>query len=402
MGGAAFIVIINMSVAALLAASFAAIALAERGFLSARWFTAAYGAGFLYTVSEFALPFLGNSPVALTVTFSLFLAATALLNMGLARMYGMSLPWQLLVLVSLVAIAGQIATSDMERNSLARLFAYQGPYFIMQALGAAIVLKAGRRGRSAWVLALALGLSATHFLFKPYVALATGGPGGSSTAYIGTNYAMISQTAGTVLAVSVALVILFILTRRLLAEASVKARTDRLSGLLNRGGFEDRLADIVADAAPKGLPVALVLADLDHFKAVNDTYGHMVGDRVIELFAKKLKSAAEARFAIARIGGEEFAIAMPGYNLTAARLYAETVRASFQGKALPGLPADVRFTASFGISEALPGETLNEVLTRADEALYEAKAMGRNCVRVRAPQPTLVPPGAANRRRYRH
>jgi len=401
MSGAAFILAINISVAWLLAASFAAIAIYERSYVSARWFTAAYLAGFLYMGVELSLPLLNNSQLALTLAFSLFLAATALLNMGLARLYGQPMPWQFLLGLCILAIILQIATSGLERNSVLRLYAYQGPYFIMQALGAAIVLRSGRRGRSALLLVLALSLSAVHFLFKPFIALVTGGPGQNSVSYIGTNYAMYSQTAGTVLAVGVALIVLFILTRRLLADAAVKARTDSLSGLLNRGGFDDRLQAIVHEAAAKGLPVALVLADLDHFKSVNDRYGHMVGDRVIELFAKKLKGAADAHFAIGRIGGEEFAAALPGYNLTAARLYAETVRASFVSRSVPGVPDDAHFTASFGVTEALPGEMLTEVLTRADEALYEAKAMGRNCVRVRVPKPQLLPPPERNRRRFR-
>lgn len=400
MSGAAFILAINISIAGLLALAFAAIAFYERSYVSARWFAATYGVGVLYALTEFSLPFLGGSQLALTITFALFLAATALLNLGLAALYGQKLPWQLLAALCVLAIGVQVFTSDFGRDSIVRLFAYQGPYFIMQVLGAAIVLRAGPRGRSAMLLVLGLSLSALHFLTKPFVALATGGPGRSSDAYMATNYALYSQTAGTVLAVAIALTILFILTRRLLADASRKARTDSLSGLLNRGGFEDGLGTLVSGASGKGLPIALVLADLDHFKSVNDNYGHAAGDLVISTFAQKLKGAADAHFAIGRIGGEEFAVALPGYNLTAARLYAETVRASFETKSVPGLPPDVHFTASFGVTEIVPGESFGDMLARADRALYEAKAAGRNCVRVDAPKPQLLPP-AGDRRRFR-
>jgi diguanylate cyclase (GGDEF)-like protein len=400
MGGAVFILAINISVAGLLTVAFAAIAIYDRSFISARWFAITYATGLLYALVEFALPFLGGSQLALTVNFALFLAALGFMNVGLGKLYGKSLPWPVLAAIGIVAIAGQVMTSDLGRESLTRLFAFQAPYFIMQALGAAIVMRAGRRGRSALVLAGALLLSALYFLFKPYLALWAGGPGVNSQSYIASNYAMFSQATGTVLALSIALIILFVLTRRLLAQATLRARTDSLSGLLNRGGFEDMLANMLADSAARGLPLSLVLADLDHFKAVNDTYGHGAGDRVIALFANKLKGAADAHFAIGRIGGEEFAVALPGVNLTAARLFAETVRAAFVKRSIAGLPPDVFFTASFGITEVLPGETMTEALARADAALYEAKQAGRDCVRVKAAPRRLIPlPG--ERRRFR-
>ncbi|WP_292274803.1 GGDEF domain-containing protein, partial [Mesorhizobium sp.] len=96
-----------------------------------------------------------------------------------------------------------------------------------------------------------------------------------------------------------------------LKALKAETHTDPLSGLLNRRGFEDRAALLLDQCAKAGFPVALVLADLDHFKALNDQHGHEAGDRVIADFAAKLRFATGARGAAGRIGGEEFAVLLP-------------------------------------------------------------------------------------------
>ena len=108
---------------------------------------------------------------------------------------------------------------------------------------------------------------------------------------------------------------LAILVRDVLAEVTSKSETDTLSGLLNRGGFERQAELAVLGAVRQGVPVALVIADLDHFKSINDSFGHASGDRVIETFAGFLREAAAGHHVAGRIGGEEFAIILPGTNL---------------------------------------------------------------------------------------
>jgi diguanylate cyclase (GGDEF)-like protein len=140
----------------------------------------------------------------------------------------------------------------------------------------------------------------------------------------------------------------------------------------------------VLGAMRQGVPVALVIADLDHFKSINDNFGHASGDRVIETFAGSLREAAAGHHVAGRIGGEEFAIILPGTNLAAARLFAEGTRSAFGALRIDGLPADISCTASFGVAELHPGETTADLMRRADEALYLAKNAGRDCVRVSA------------------
>jgi diguanylate cyclase (GGDEF)-like protein len=130
------------------------------------------------------------------------------------------------------------------------------------------------------------------------------------------------------------------------------------------------------------MPVSLVIADIDHFKSINDSFGHATGDRAIAAFAQFLRTALSDHHVAGRIGGEEFAIVLPGTNLVAARLFAEGVRGVAAGLSVEGIPETCRLTASFGVAELAQGEGLSELMHRADKALYDAKDSGRDRVRV--------------------
>jgi diguanylate cyclase (GGDEF)-like protein len=165
-------------------------------------------------------------------------------------------------------------------------------------------------------------------------------------------------------------------------ELHRKTLTDPLSGLLNRRGFEESAERLIRHARRRHLPLSLVVCDLDHFKVVNDTHGHDAGDRVIVAFAQCLINSVGKAHVVARLGGEEFAILLSGATLGTARLLAEGTRTVFSVTQVPGVEGNQRFTASFGVAEIESGEDISDVLVRADAALYEAKKMGRNRVRV--------------------
>jgi diguanylate cyclase (GGDEF)-like protein len=220
---------------------------------------------------------------------------------------------------------------------------------------------------------------------KPFVALAAGGWGADPQAYIDSGYAMISQAMGAVFGFAVALLTLVVFTRDMLRAATERSETDTLSGLLNRRGFEGRAANALQDADRRSMPISLVICDIDHFKSINDSFGHAGGDRVIAALAGFLSSTVRSHHAAGRIGGEEFAIVLPDADLAAARLFAEGARSAFAALAIDGLPAGRRFTASFGVAERRPGEGFSELLARADAALYVAKKEGRDRVRVDTP-----------------
>lgn len=396
MSGAGFILAINFVVAGLLATAFMTVALYDAKLTAARWFAFSYMLGMAYFGVEFVIYALGGNTPAIVFSFAIVLAGMALFNVGLAHKYSVQTPRTVMALTFILSVVACTIIQDLPRTSFWRMLAYQAPYFAMQLIGVWIVGFSRARGRLDTVLLVVLSASALQFLSKPFLMVFFGGTGVTAQDYLRTNYALFSQALGTIFAIGVALLMLVIMVRDILADVTSKSETDTLSGLYNRGGFERHAAEALEDASRRGMPVALVIADLDHFKAVNDTFGHASGDRVIQAFAGFLKSAAGGRQVAARLGGEEFAIILPGSNLVAARLFAEGARAAFSALPIDGLPADRRFSASFGVAELLPFESLSGLMRRADEALYAAKKDGRDCVRVSRPA-AIMPGGAMGR-----
>ncbi len=168
-----------------------------------------------------------------------------------------------------------------------------------------------------------------------------------------------------------------------LATAEEQGLSDPLTGLKNRRGFDVLLASQVAAARNSAQPLSLVIADIDHFKAINDRYGHPAGDEVLKWFAKILASNVKGRDTVARYGGEEFAIIMPQTTAENASTIATQIRTqlSQQFWQKPGAPNTMlRVTASFGVAELSPGEGTSGLIARSDAKLYEAKSGGRNRV----------------------
>ena len=383
MTGAEFILAINVFVAGLLAGAFMSIALYDERRIPARWFALCYLTGLLYIGTEFAIPMFEDTRLIVTANFVAFLVTLLIMNVGLASRYEAQPAWRSMGAFLVLATIAVFATQGLFRDSLLRMMTYQTPYAVAQAVGAATILRSRRQlSQFDYVLAGVLLASALQFFSKPYLALAVGGPGSDPHLYLQSTYAMISQALGTVFALSIALMLMVILVRDILLDATQKSETDALSGLLNRGGFQRRAASAMRDAVRQGLPITLVISDLDHFKSINDSYGHASGDRVIEAFARFIQESKAGHHVAGRIGGEEFAIILPGAHLASARLFAEGARSAFSGMPVNGLPGDCRFTASFGVAELVAGESIDQLMVRADAALYEAKKDGRDCVRV--------------------
>lgn len=387
MSGASVILFVNLMVGGLLAAFFLVLALYDRRLVSARWFAGAYAFGVAYVVGEFIVPFVEFADLVSILSSTSMIVALVLMNIGLARRYKVRPPLLLLGLAFLLSIAIFIATANMPRDSMVRNFLYQGPYFAMQAVGAWIVLSSRSRKLIDLALASFLGMTALHYLSKPFASFLLGGPGATPQEYISTAYAMLSQSMGTVFVLATALILMALLVSDLLRDVTWQSITDPLSGLLNRRGFEEKLGEMVARRGLDGPPLSLVFIDLDHFKSINDTFGHAAGDRVIERFADILREASAGLHVIGRVGGEEYAVVLAHCNAATAQLFAESVRTAFGEAQVEGLPEAERFTASFGVATLNRGETPSALMERADAALYEAKRGGRNCVKLAPDRP---------------
>ena len=164
-----------------------------------------------------------------------------------------------------------------------------------------------------------------------------------------------------------------------LSEATRMTHTDPLTQLLNRRGLYERAEDLLALAERKSLPVAVLLMDIDHFKSINDTHGHAVGDSVLSQLAGHLLKVRRAADLICRWGGEEFVMLMLLEHAEDAMTVAERMRQEAQRTRIQ--PGDVPVTLSGGLAILQPGEALDQAIKRADLQLYEAKANGRNHIR---------------------
>ncbi|UVK83217.1 diguanylate cyclase [Pseudomonas sichuanensis] len=168
--------------------------------------------------------------------------------------------------------------------------------------------------------------------------------------------------------------------REHLEEQRQKAMIDPLTGLPNRAAWSERVDQEVLDWHENGGHLAMAILDLDHFKRINDGYGHLAGDKVLKIVADQLRKRLRGRDFIARFGGEEFVLLLPQTSPPAAVQVAETLRAAIEACPFHFKGERVVITTSIGLSAFRPGERGDQVLKRADEALYRAKDKGRNRV----------------------
>lgn len=172
----------------------------------------------------------------------------------------------------------------------------------------------------------------------------------------------------------------------LLGLLATRAQLDGLTGLWNRRFFDDRLAAQLAGAARARRPLSMVIADVDRFKGINDTYGHPFGDRVLQAVGESLAGHVRLGDLVCRLGGEEFGIILPDTTPEDAIHAAERLRAAVRATVITGPRGPVPVTASFGVAGCIPGPDLTPVqlYTAADEGLYAAKNGGRDAVRLGA------------------
>jgi two-component system cell cycle response regulator len=162
-----------------------------------------------------------------------------------------------------------------------------------------------------------------------------------------------------------------------------RASHDALTGLLNRAGIEEILIRELQRAVREGHRLALAMADLDHFKGVNDTYGHMAGDAVLREVAARMTSSLRSYDAVARYGGEEFLMVLPGCDLEKGKNMAERIRKKIAGKQIDTSEGMIQVSISIGVADSgsITGEDPESLLRACDAALYRAKERGRNQVR---------------------
>ncbi|WP_152599659.1 GGDEF domain-containing protein, partial [Hoeflea sp. BAL378] len=192
------------------------------------------------------------------------------------------------------------------------------------------------------------------------------------SAFKSSHFASAMQTENAIFAIVIGLALFARYSAMLVTKLSRLAETDPLTGLLNRRAFEAKVPAMRAASAP--LPTGLIICDIDHFKQVNDTYGHDVGDAVLKTVARLLRNVAGEGSICARLGGEEFCILLPESNAEMTRLTAARLRVAIELQQMVSSGQKFGLTASFGYCELAPGDDLRVAMANTDAAVYQAKA----------------------------
>jgi diguanylate cyclase len=176
--------------------------------------------------------------------------------------------------------------------------------------------------------------------------------------------------------------------RNELKRAREEAVTDALTGLVNRKGFSEAMEEAISLVTRSAEIPCLLMLDIDHFKRINDNYGHLLGDKVIQFIGKTLQSSVKGKDTAARYGGEEFAVLLPETTLEGARALAENIRSTVERgriRRMDNKESIGAITVSVGVARYRDGELASEFIGRADAALYASKHGGRNRVTVEDP-----------------
>ena len=196
-------------------------------------------------------------------------------------------------------------------------------------------------------------------------------------------------------AIGTVFIIFMLVSERTVSAHKTAASVDPLTGLLNRRGFSEATSRMIEREAKAGRPITVMIFDIDHFKSVNDRFGHAAGDDVLQVFSSVIVSSLRITDLIGRVGGEEFAALLP-CSVEEAVLAAERVREAFEASGVAVDDAPLETTVSIGVAGGPAKTELEVLMASADTALYQAKRAGRNRVEVAVEQPLSLASGRRN------
>ena len=279
-------------------------------------------------------------------------------------------------LISALTLAVAVSFSN---DVASRLVIVNMGYGVMFAMGVTTLLTAPRRDLLSLLIIAVMAFQAIDFLVRPSLALLFERSIPAEIYRESVYYSLI----GLVLAVK-GLTLASVLLAATISDWNTAQRQsserDLLTGLHNRGSFEQLMANLLPRAQIERRPLSLIVADIDFFKQVNDIWGHQAGDEVITNFGTLIGKTIRECDVAGRVGGEEFCIAVWNCENEPAGRLADRVRQAFVSLEHASLKDEIRVTASFGVATAQDGETYRQLFARADEALYRAKSNGRNRV----------------------
>lgn len=303
------------------------------------------------------------------------LFAIMLLSIGLSNRRLRQPRYGALLAIAAITLGPLYYYQFIEPNLLARVIILNSGLALLSLVMLWDVAKAPRRSPVEQVLLGLLLVSSAGYLLRPFFLIASGASGERFE----SSYWLVVSISDALICAMTAVGVLAVIASDVMDEIKTDALIDTLSGLFNRRGFEPRALSALAKRTA-GNPPAMILADLDHFKSINDLFGHSGGDLIIRRFSEVLKQKAPGDAIMARLGGEEFAVMVPSHASASAYQLAEEIRTAFKQIASDTVSGEAQPTASFGVAIARDDEGLPSLIERADHALYRAKGNGRDRV----------------------
>lgn len=235
-----------------------------------------------------------------------------------------------------------------------------------------------------WAAAITFGLFGLSQVVASGISLMQGAGGDPYYQSLYFHFNLLALPVGYT---AVAVFTIFMLASDLAEELREMAVQDKLTGLLNRRGFGELAASAYATARRTGKSVSVIATDIDRFKDINDTYGHALGDEALVHFARLMTNGRRADDVLARVGGEEFVLVLPGTDLHEALAVADSLCAALASTPITFPTGSLVMTASFGVATISNSDScLSDVVARADKALYRSKRAGRNRVDLESSQ----------------
>lgn len=309
---------------------------------------------------------------------ALYLSTTAVFCAGLYEYYSNRVPWKALALAG-VAVFALFSTMRYGLEAIVPSAWAINIGVVSIYLYAIHDLHGEMRRRIDRVLQLVIAASSILLVVRSAIVFSIEGVTMTASNYAGSLAAVTLQLLFSVVALAVAGVLFVMFGKEIVRRLTETGETDPLTGVLNRRGFDARVAAITGTDATPGTAHAVVMADIDRFKSVNDTFGHEAGDDVIRAFARLICDAVRDGDLVVRWGGEEFLVVLHNTERASAHLFAETVRLNWERLSHDVLDG-AAVTASLGVAGWPGGQDIASAISRADAALYRAKQEGRNLV----------------------
>ena len=347
---------------------------------SVKWIAIIAATYFTRAIGFFVFHFTGDpNGVGSIVMMHLFYSASAITVVwGVCERNGQKADLGIYTLIAAGGMAMMVAASyGVDYN--ARLYAANASYGLILALGTQTAARKVEKDLLDKAILFLLGMGAFQFFFRPLMAIMVEG---SMTAeqYRETPFYAVMVVWLALASLLMAMALLIAALTDQMKTMRENSERDALTSLKMRGPFEQAAVAMLNKAKEEGVQVSVIVADIDHFKQVNDIWGHQVGDNAIASFGKLLQGAIRPTDIVGRIGGEEFCLLVWNCPIDPTKNLAERIRARFADLRITGISDDVRISASFGVAGWDRKEGYGKLFARADAALYAAKKSGRNRV----------------------